>query len=548
MTRRPLLLAALLASLPACANLASEAAPLFEGTGSHSMAIGTDVPAAQAYFDQGLVLAYGFNHDESARSFAEAARLDPDCAMAWWGQAYAHGPNMNHPLDEARAAQAAEAVATAMALRDGAGELERALIEALALRVAEPAPEGHEERDAMDAAYTAAMRELWLAYPNHPDVGFLFADALINETPWELWDAEFQPNVHTLEAIGVLDAVLALDLQHPGANHFYIHAWEPSGQPWRAEAAADRLGEITPGLGHMVHMPSHIYVQVGRYEDAVAVNEIGARLDREYFARVGMQGVYHGYQAHNTHFRVWSAMYMGDEEEALAACQVLIDDIPAPMLGMPFVAPWLGMEQTVHLRFGRWQQALDFPAPPGEMPYAMALWHYGRGLALANLKRFDEARAEAERFESYAAELPEDVTEFFDDADKVMAIAREMLAGEIAYLSGDIDGGLDRLRASVVAEDALKYAEPSPWMVPTRHPLGALLLEQGLVEEAERVYREDLRKHPGNVWSLQGLTECLERSGRVAEAAEARADFEAARAKATVEVESSCYCRQTTPN
>ncbi|MGB0686396.1 MAG: hypothetical protein ACPGQD_09530, partial [Planctomycetota bacterium] len=218
MTRRPLLLAALLASLPACANLASEAAPLFEGTGSHSMAIGTDVPAAQAYFDQGLVLAYGFNHDESVRSFAEAARLDPDCAMTWWGQAYAHGPNMNHPLDAERADLAAEAVATAMELRDGVSELERALIEALALRVAEPAPEGHEQRDAMDAAYTAAMRELWHAYPNHLDVGFLFADALINETPWELWDADFQPNVNTLEAIGVLDAVLALDLQHPGAN------------------------------------------------------------------------------------------------------------------------------------------------------------------------------------------------------------------------------------------------------------------------------------------------------------------------------------------
>ena len=432
-----------------------------------------------------------------------------------------------------------------MQLRDGASELERDLIEALAVRVGVAQ---HEDREVMDGAYAGAMRSLWRKYPDNDDVGFLYADALICETPWDLWSADFEPNVNTLEAIAVLEEVFELNLDHPGANHFYIHAWEPSGEAYRAEAAADRLGKITPGLGHMVHMPAHIYVQVGRYEDSVRCNDEGARLDREYFAAAGPQTIYHGYQAHNTHFRVWSAMYMGAYEEALEACGILIEDLPDAMKGMPSTAQWLGMEQKVHLRFGQWQAALDEPKPREDQPYAVALWHYGRGLAYANLRRFDEARAEAERFEEVAASLPDDDMEFFETVQKVMTIAREMLAGEIAYLSGDHEKGFEHLRKAVEAEDALDYSEPSPWMVPTRHSLGALLLEQGQLGEAEAHYRVDLKKHSGNVWSLQGLTECLERSGQEEEAAEVRALFEAARAKATVDVSVSCFCRTWIPD
>ncbi len=540
MSRVETILCCSLAVLASCANLERQPALLMEGTGSHSLPVTTRVPKAQIYFDQGLILAYGFNHDESVRSFAEAARLDPACAMAWWGQAYSLGPNMNAGMDEKRAQKASAAIRRALALAKGASELEQDLIRALAVRLEAPV---HEDRAVIEAAYSGAMRALWRNYSDNADVGFLYADALIGETPWELWSPEFEPNFNTREALAVLERVLELDPDHPGANHFTIHAWEASGEPQRAEAAADRLGGITPGLGHMVHMPSHIYVQVGRYADAVRCNEAGARLDREYFQRAGPQGNYYGYQAHNSHFRIWSAMYMGAYEEALDACRILLEDLPDEMKAGPEASSWVGVEQTVHLRFGNWQAALDAPCPRQEQPYAIALWHYARGLAFANLKRFSEAHAEAALFEEVAGALPNENMEFFDASQQVMNIAREMLAGEIAYLSGNPELGFEHLRLSVAAEDALHYSEPSPWMVPTRHALGALLLEQGQVAEAEVVYRADLDRHPGNVWSLQGLTECLERTGQEEAAALVRAQFAAACAQASVEVRASCYCR-----
>jgi tetratricopeptide (TPR) repeat protein len=540
MSRKNLVIACLLIISASCSALGRKPALLFEGTGDHSFEVTTDEPQAQVYFDQGLALSYGFNHDEAVRSFEEAAHIDPECAMAYWGQAYALGPNMSRPVDEEHAVRASRAVERAMALRDGATELERGLIEALAVRLEKPV---HEDREIIDAAYAGAMRALWRSYPDNADVGFLYADALVNETPWDLWSADFEPNYNTLEIIAVLDRVLELEIDHPGANHFYIHAWEPSGEAYRAEAAADRLLELTPGLGHMVHMPAHIYVQVGRYEDSVRCNDEGARLDREYFAKAGPQGIYHGYQAHNTHFRVWSAMYMGAYEEALEACQVLLDDLPDMMKEDPSTSQWTGMEQTVHLRFGNWEAALASPRPSDKQPYAVAIWHYGRGLAYANTKRFDAARTEAELLDEVAKTLPDDDMEFFETADRVMTIAREMLAGEIAYLSGDHELGYEHLRKWVEAEDALDYSEPSPWMVPTRHSLGALLLEQGRLAEAEELYRHDLKLHRGNIWSLHGLAEALERGGKTVEAAQVRAQFEEVSAKASVDVRSSCYCR-----
>jgi tetratricopeptide (TPR) repeat protein len=524
-----------------CALLEREPALLFEGRGEHHFEITTDEPMAQTYFDQGLALSYGFNHDEAVRSFEEAARIDPDCAMAYWGLAYALGPNMNSAVDEEHAQEAAKAIARAMELRDDATELESDLIEALATRLARPV---HEDREIVNGAYAGAMRALWVKYPDNDDVGFLYADALVNETPWDLWTADFQPTRNTEEIIAVLDRVLELNVNHPGANHFYIHAWEPSGEAHRAEAAADRLGEITPGLGHMVHMSGHIYVQVGRYADCVRVNDVGARLDREYFERAGDQNVYHFYQAHNTHFRVWAALYMGAYEEALEACRVLLDDLPDHFEGLPACANWLVMDQEVHLRFGKWQEVIDVPAPREDQPIAQALWHYARAVAYANSERITEARAEAEAFEAVVETIPEDEdVEFFDDVTLVMRIAREMMTGEIEYKDGNVDVGLEHLRRAVAAEDELKYAEPSPWLVPTRHSLGALLLEQGHVAEAEECYRQDLKLHAGNIWSLHGLTECLERSGKTAEAAEVRAQLDEVRREATVDVRASCYCR-----
>jgi tetratricopeptide (TPR) repeat protein len=538
MNWKPLLLTLPLAS---CASLAHEPALLFEGRGDHHFAITTDVPEAQTYFDQGLVLCYGFNHEEAVRSFEEVALLDPDCAMAYWGQAYALGPNMNSDVDEERAGLAARAIARAMELREGATELESDLIEALATRLARPV---HEDREIVNGAYAGAMRALWVKYPDNDDVGFLYADALVNETPWDLWTADFEPTRNTNEIIAVLDRVLELNVNHPGANHFYIHAWEPSGQAQRAEAAADRLGTITPGLGHMVHMPSHIYIQVGRFADSVRVNDEGARLDREYFQRAGPQKIYHFYQAHNTHFRVWAALYKGAYEEALEACRVLLEDLPEAFEGLPSCAAWLVMEQEVQLRFGHWQAALDFPRPREDQPIAQLLWHYARAVALANTGRIAEARAETGAFEEAVKTLPEgEDVEFYDDVGVVVRIAREMMAGEIEYKDGNAERGLEHLRAAVAAEDELKYSEPSPWLVPTRHSLGALLLEQGQVDEAAEHYRHDLVLHPGNIWSLQGLHECLERSGQTAEAAQVGEQLERVRREATVDVRASCYCR-----
>ncbi|MFT5285044.1 MAG: tetratricopeptide (TPR) repeat protein [Planctomycetota bacterium] len=530
-------------SCVSCASLGHTQALLIEGSGDHQFKISTDDPEAQTYFDQGLALSYGFNHAEAIRSFKEVAHLDSDCAMAYWGQAYALGPNMNSGVDEEGAKAAAQAIAKAMEMRMSATELERDLIEALATRLARPV---HEDREIIDGAYAGAMRALWVKYPENDEVGFLYADALVNETPWELWSADFEPNRNTEEIIAVLDRVLELNINHPGANHFYIHTWEPSGEPARAEAAADRLGALTPGLGHMVHMPGHIYVQVGRYEDCVRVNDIGARLDREYFERAGEQVVYHFYQAHNTHFRVWAALYMGAYEEALEACAVLLEDLPDHFEAAPSSANWLVMDQEVHLRFGKWQAVLDVPKPREDQPIAQALWHYARAVAYANTDRIAQARGEVEHFEQAVSSVPADADlEFVEDLNVVMDIARNMMAGEIEYKAGNVEAGLDFLRKAVEAEDKLEYSEPSPWLVPTRHSLGALLLEQGQLAEAEEHYRYDLKLHPGNIWSLHGLTECLERTNQTAAAAEVRAQLERVQEQASVEVNASCYCRTT---
>ena len=389
----------------------------------------TDDPLAQRYFDQGLVLSYGFNHDEAVRSFEQAALLDPDLAMAWWGKAYAVGHNINMSLDEDHASAAWEAIQEAIARKDHATAVERDLIDALAARFAMPP---HDDRAQLDRAYADAMVVLWKKYPEDDDVGFLCADALFNLSPWNQWTPGFQPKENTLELVAVLDRVLELNVDHPGATHFYIHALEASGDPARAEAAADRLGALTPGLGHMVHMPAHIYVQVGRYEDTIRATEEGSRLDREYFAKVGEQGIYHFYHAHNNHFRVWSAMYMGDYENALEACRLTLEDLPDALEGEPDAAEWLAMDVHVHLRFGEWEAVLETPSPREDQPYALAMWRYARGIAFANTGRLEAARVESVAFEEEVARVPKDQMVFIISSLDVLEVGRQMLAGEIA--------------------------------------------------------------------------------------------------------------------
>lgn len=526
----------LLLTLPSCA---SKPAIFLDGMGDHFRVVSTDSELAQEYFNQGLTLSYGFMHDEAIRSFSEAASLDPSCAMHYWGIAYALGPNINSPLSKANGLRAKSAMEYALRLAVRATPVERDLIEALDTRYEFPF---RKKRKDLDRAYAAAMKEVWAKYPNDPDVGFLYADALINISPWDQWTPDFEPKENTLDAIAALERVLKLDESHPGANHFYIHVMEASAQPERAEAVADRLASLVPGLGHLVHMPSHIYIQTGRFHDSMLCNKKASDLDREYFAKTGDQGGYHFYHAHNNHFRVWAAMYQGAYESALAACQQTLIDLPESMQGIPAAAEWLVMDLHVHLRFGEWEKVLERESPREDQPYAVALWRYARGMAFANTQRIELARKEVIVFEEIAMTMQANPDVDRDQPADVLRIAREMVHGEIEYHAGNFELGFKHLRAAVAAEDALRYSEPSPWMMPTRHALAALLLERGKVKQAEENYRRDLREHPGNGWSLFGLASCLEKQGRMAEAGETRRKFELAWANATVEIKASCFC------
>ena len=535
---RNLFVVAVVAAFSSCAT---ERALLFDGMGDHTRKVTTDDTLAQRYFDQGMSLSYGFNHDEAVRSFDEAAKIDPDCAMAYWGKAYAVGPNINLPLDEANGKKAYAAIQEAIARKDKATPVECDLIDALAVRFESPPPA---DRKHLDKAYADAMRRLFEKYPQDDDIGFLLADALMNKHPWDQWTPDFKPKEDTLEILAMLERVMELNVNHPGANHFYIHAMEASTTPGKAEPAADRLGKLVPGIGHIVHMPAHIYIQVGRYLDSMACNDKASDLDREYFAKTGTQGIYHFYHAHNNHFRVWSAMYQGRYEDALESCEKTLRDLPAPMHTDAGAAEWLVMDMHVHVRFGKWEEALKAKSPRADQPYAVAMWHYARGMAYANTDRIAQARVEAAAFEKVVATVPKEQTVWIIPAHDVLNVAREMLAGETAFHSGQYEGAFAHLRAAVAAEDALRYSEPSPWMMPTRHALGALLLEQGKVAEAEKYYLEDLKTHPGNGWSLHGLAECLDRRNATAEATVVRKKFDKAWANATVKISASCFCRK----
>ncbi|MHC4955621.1 MAG: tetratricopeptide repeat protein [Planctomycetota bacterium] len=516
-----------------------EPALLFENLGDIARSVSTDNALAQRYFNQGLALVYGFNHDEAAESFAYAARLDPDCAVAHWGEAYAYGPNYNRKKPSAKYNERAlEALARAKRARATAAE--RGLIDALAVRFASPQPK---DRTVLNEAYAKAMKELWRRFPDDDDIGLLYTDALMNLNAWRLWSKNGKPWRHTNEIVATLEKVLARSPDHPAAIHFYIHALEASPYPERAEPAADKLARLAPGSGHLVHMPSHIYLRTGRYRDSVEINMRADAVDRAYFARKqGTQGGYHWYHAHNSHFLVWSAMYAGRYEDALKGCEMILAAIPVDFRDRLGAVEHLSGISHVRIRFGKWEELITAPPPPSKQPFAKSLYHYGRGIGYANTGRFDEARREAAEFEKHAGDIPKDTMNRRARVHTVLGIARNMLAGETAFLSGEQEKGLSYLRRAVELEDELTYQEPSSWMMPARHALGALLLDAGLVDEAETVYRKDLRLHRENGWALHGLAQCLERQGHTEEAAAVRRRFERAWSDATVKIRASCYC------
>ncbi len=524
-----------------CAGLAGP--PTHYDIGVVHRPVTTSSPEAQLWFDRGLALTFGFNHEEAVRCFERAAEADPDCAMAYWGKAYALGPNYNNPEMTPDACRAAfEATAAADARVGRSSPVERALIEALAARY--PSPDAG-PRAAPDAAFAEAMREVRRAHPDDADVAALTAEALMQLRPWKLWSPAGEPAPELAEIRRVLEPALRRWPDHPALCHFYIHAMEAGPEVAKAVPAAERLENLVPGLGHLVHMPSHIYVWTGRYDDVVRVNQRAVRMDDAFVAHAGRDNFFTLYRLHDLHFVAYGAMWSGRRDVALAAARRIPGEIPPGLLTgfVDFLDVFVATPLHVMVRFGMWEEVLSEPAPPEELLAARAVWHYARGVAYAALGRVDDAVAEQRAFVAAKAAVPGTRVLFNNPVAEILAVAEAVLAGEIAYRRGEVEQAFALLRDAVELDDRLNYDEPWGWMEPARHALGALLVEQGRCEEAERVYRDDLARYPENGWALHGLAECLERTGRVAEAAAARARFERAFARADVAIPGSCFCR-----
>ncbi len=533
-----------LAVLGACAT-APKPEPRFPDLGAYRRPITCADAEARAYFDQGLLWTYGFNHDEAVRSFRAAEKRDPNCTMAYFGEAFALGPNINLPMaDPAVGHEAYVAAQAAYADREGGSPVEQALVEALVTRYEDPPPT---DRARLDRAWADAMHAVHQRFPDDPDVAALYADALLNCHPWDQWTPDGEPKEDTLEIVAVLEDGLAKHPDHPGLNHFYIHTVEASSTPERALPSAERLPSLVPGSGHLVHMPAHIWQRTGRYKDAEDTNTRACAVDGDYFARVGPQGIYEFYRAHNHHFRAYSAMFAGRFGPALQATHDLVDDLPPHAFTdlVPYIDGFLPLDLHVLVRFGKFDQVLAAPDYPERFVIARTMRHYARGVSFAATGRVSEARSEQVAFEEAATRVADDATIGINPALPVIDVARQMLIGEIAYREQRFDDAFAALRRGVELEDALRYDEPSPWMQPVRHALGALLLEQDHVAEAEAVYRADLERHRENGWSLDGLAECLRRRGADDEAAAVQARFEKAWAFADTPLgHGSCFCRQ----
>ncbi len=529
--------------LPACQGTgASNARGLYDDLGGHHREVTTSSPLAQRWFDQGLVLLYAFNHDEAIRCFREAARLDPDCAMAWWGIAAANGPHINFPMvPPERDAAAREALARALPLVDRVGAVERDLIEAQSLRWG-PAPVA--DRAPLDLAYAQAMSAVRERHPEDADVGTLCAEAWMDLQPWDMWTVDGVPKGQTLRIVEMLETALRQQPSNPGANHLYIHTMEASNEPGRATAAADRLRDLVPGAGHLRHMPAHIYIRTGRYADASQANIQAQAADEKHRARFPRDGFIQVYVAHNSHFLAFSSMMEGRSEAALAASRRMLADMPPEFVqaNIHFADGFLPVVYHTLVRFGRWQEILDEPGFPEAAIVANGVRHYARGVALTALDRIDEARAELVALDAVLARL-DDRPIGNNPARTVMKIPRLSLHGEIEFRAGNRQAAIELMQEAARLEDELAYDEPPDWMMPVRHPLGAMLLEAERWVDAEAAFRSDLRRFPGNGWSLFGLARALRAQGREDEARTAEQEFGRAWERADVRIQSPCMCQ-----
>ena len=533
--------------------------------GSYTRAVTTTVPEAQTWFNRGLVWLYAFNHEEAILCFQRATAADPGCVLAHWGIAHAVGPNYNKVWgfftpDEQAAALTLAHASIAAAQRHDASAVERDLIAALADRF--PADPGVEDYGPWNDGFAAAMRGVHQRFPDDLDVAAIFAEALMCRTPWQLWDtARGVPaeGASTAEAQAVLEAAFAQHpaaWDHPGLLHMYIHLMEMSPTPEKALPHGDRLAGLVPDAGHLLHMASHIDVLCGDYQNVVARNHAAAAADAKYFAHAGGENFYTVYRLHNLHFEVYGAMFLARITQALAAAEALIAALPEPVVRhLPeLFESFVAMKPHVLIRFGRWSDIVDLPFPQDATLYShtTATLHYARAVAFANLARPAEAKAARDAFVRAKALVQDERVVFNNPCSAVLAVAEQMMLGELAYKSGRVEEGLAHLRRAVLLDDGLLYDEPWGWMQPTRHALGALLMDSGQYAEAEAIYRADLgldhslprpSQHPGNVWSLHGLDECLGRRGEVVERRHIRLALDRAMARAEVPITASCYCR-----
>lgn len=516
---------------------------MFNGLGTHTRPIATSSRKAQRYFNQGLAFLYAFNHDEAIRSFQKAADLDPECAMAWWGIAMANGPHINNPqVPKGRAEAAWAAAQKAKQFASTANPADQALIKAVESRFAE---DPVADRKPLDQAYADAMREVWKEHPGDADIGAMFAESMMDLRPWDLYTQDQKPQPGTDEIVATLEKVMEFAPLHPLALHLYIHAVEASKTPARADLAANRLRNLQPGLGHMVHMPSHIDVRRGRWQQSIGANARAIAADDAYRRQSPQQEFYRIYMAHNHHMLAFSAMMCGQKELAINTINQMVQDMPAEWIAAnPILADgFLAQPIEVLIRFGRWDQVLRMPEMPESLPISRTMRRCARGIAYAAKGDLASAKAEQEAFLAEKKRITAEGIVGNNKGADVTDVAEHLLAGEILYREGKVDEGLAELRKAVKLEDQLRYSEPPDWMHPVRHALGATLLKEGKALEAENVYREDLAKLPGNGWALYGLAQSFELQGKVDEANRARKYFDQVWKSADTQISSSCFCQ-----
>jgi tetratricopeptide (TPR) repeat protein len=513
-------------------------APRLQNLGVHAFPVTTRSARAQLFVNQGLNLAYGFNHPEAGRAFAEAARLDPRCAMAYWGQALVLGPNINATMNAEDEPKAKALIQQAIDRKAGSSARERAYIDALAERY----PGRAEDRAKADRAFADAMRALTKRYPNDLDAKTIYAESLMDLRPWNYWTRDGEPYPETKEISAALQHVLARNRNHPGALHYWIHLWE-AVHPERAEAEADRLLPLMPGAGHIVHMPAHIYMRVGRFEDVVSSNQAAVKADEDYIAQCRVQGLYPlGYYPHNIHFIWMGATAAGQSRLALESARKVASVIPHETVAtVPALQGFLVVPYWAMVRFAQWNQILADKGPGYDTPFTRAAWQYARAMALTATGRLDEAERELTELRKTVEDpaLKAAVTSSVNSGHAILRIAPEVVAGEIAARRKDWSAAVQHLDRAVRYEDALVYQEPPDWPSPVRQTLGAVLLEAGRADEAETVYWEDLKKNPGNGWSLFGLSKALSAQGKTAEAAAVDARFKDAWKQADVTLTAS---------